>query len=1190
MNINELYIKEIKESLVHGHAAVLIGSGFSRNAERIDGTDSCMPDWFGLADAFCEKLGISERDKQYADPLALAQEVEEIYGRPFLDDMLRNLMSDEDYLPSNLHKDLLRLPWTDVFTTNYDTLLERTYQYITEYKYHIVVNQKDLINSSGTARIVKLHGSFPSNGPFIITEEDFRTYPYDHAPFVNTMQQSLLENTFILIGFSGNDPNFLKWIGWIHDNLGIKNSPKIFMISHDGESILNTKVLMAKNIEVIALNNIEKYKDDSYKNALGKLLADLVYDVNKLRNGRLQWPSSTNCHREHNSEQQLLEMLENVHAAYPGWIMAKFDTHQNIKYILSDAEYFIMRTKAELQNELKICYEYCWFHQKMGRPLFQGQISNIIEILEKNKKYSNEKMFWEIQLYILSSYRMHGCEAEWDALYTEMIEKSQKIKGDISALLAYENTMHLLYTLQWQELESSVDLIDVDNHHKKMLLKKCGLLAMLGKYEEAKNLLKDCLFYIRRTMLLSKEKKENMKHISIESCMLNLYNYINQAHKMELGDSTLYSNNGQREDEKNNRKEIYEHQLRGDYENDFIWQMENEKFVASLSDNYMYIPRKRKNFSFDIGGITSSINLGEDLSTLAAYEFIGFREMTGQPFRIGMVTNKTGVIGAILRINHYNFKIPLVLSLLSEDSKMVKAGLTRLQIHMIDIHDIDLFCDRCILLMKFSMNYYLNKKHINCFETNLLEYPLKVVPEILSRLCVKCSDEKFDKLVDLLIDIYKYEHKDVISDVRILTQRVIQSMPIISIKKNMDKFWNIELMPENLLLNNDFVDPFCYLYGRLRNKNFSLLTMNKRQNRIYDELLEKTKEIQYHATAISRAAYIYKLYEVSEEQKMKFKYILWDKGNLNNFGLPHIGDFYCVVADEFPHDEEDSKVIGKAERYIFNEFKDFINKGAITNCNSLFDIIALVYKKTKITEEKVKEIVKFALSLCNLFEQYSNDFFGESLAKKDMDYIDRTIGTLILCSGLANSEKSYCNEDINKIIDILDKNNIPHTLLTWCTVDTDRDHLIMQSVFNGDAKFASNANQAIYVLTKQGISISEELKGALIYSVYTALSYQVNSFVVGLEYLVSSDLLTEKQCSSISESLPKFDKITELVETDTEEVVSKKLATRKVTSMLAHSLYVWYENKNIAMPEGILYWKELSKSHNEFAEIRLCWE
>ena len=126
------------------------------------------------------------------------------------------------------------------------------------------------------------------------------------------------------------------------------------MISHDGESILNAKVLMAKNIEVIALNNIEKYKDDSYKNALGKLLADLVYDVNKLRNGKLQWPSVADYQREHNSGQQLLYILENIHAAYPGWIMAKFDTHQSIKYVLSDMEYFIMTTKGELENELKI--------------------------------------------------------------------------------------------------------------------------------------------------------------------------------------------------------------------------------------------------------------------------------------------------------------------------------------------------------------------------------------------------------------------------------------------------------------------------------------------------------------------------------------------------------------------------------------------------------------------------------------------------------------------------------------------------------------------------------------------------------------------------------------------------------------------------------------------------------------------
>ena len=43
-------------------------------------------------------------------------------------------------------------------------------------------------------RIVKLHGTFPSLEPFIFTEEDFRSYPREFAPFVNLAQQVLLEN------------------------------------------------------------------------------------------------------------------------------------------------------------------------------------------------------------------------------------------------------------------------------------------------------------------------------------------------------------------------------------------------------------------------------------------------------------------------------------------------------------------------------------------------------------------------------------------------------------------------------------------------------------------------------------------------------------------------------------------------------------------------------------------------------------------------------------------------------------------------------------------------------------------------------------------------------------------------------------------------------------------------------------
>ena len=41
------------------------------------------------------------------------------------------------------------------------------------------------------------------------------------------VQQTIMENVLCLIGFSGDDPNFLNWIGWVRDNLG-KNTPPIY--------------------------------------------------------------------------------------------------------------------------------------------------------------------------------------------------------------------------------------------------------------------------------------------------------------------------------------------------------------------------------------------------------------------------------------------------------------------------------------------------------------------------------------------------------------------------------------------------------------------------------------------------------------------------------------------------------------------------------------------------------------------------------------------------------------------------------------------------------------------------------------------------------------------------------------------------------------------------------------------------
>ena len=224
------YLDEIAGRLWSNNAAVIVGAGFSRNAKPVDSTSPSFPSWQELGDVFYRKLHGRPPgdDARYISLLKLAEQIQAAFGRPALDELLRRSIPNLGYEPSPLHSQLLNLPWKDVFTTNYDTLLERARASVTLKHYDVVVTDEDLLYAN-QPRIVKLHGSFPSP-PFVITEEDYRRYPSGHAPFVNTVRQSLLENTLCLIGFSGDDPNFLQCIGWIRDHVGRETAPKMYLV------------------------------------------------------------------------------------------------------------------------------------------------------------------------------------------------------------------------------------------------------------------------------------------------------------------------------------------------------------------------------------------------------------------------------------------------------------------------------------------------------------------------------------------------------------------------------------------------------------------------------------------------------------------------------------------------------------------------------------------------------------------------------------------------------------------------------------------------------------------------------------------------------------------------------------------------------------------------------------------------
>ncbi len=237
------HVEKIRQRLwsgrEHGQAAVMVGAGFSLNARKISALAPRFTLWRELAEKMYDELypppvptspeSLERRLRATSGlgVLRVAEEYKVAFGRERLDDLILRSVPDNFYEPGLLHHLILRLPWGDIFTTNYDTLLERARVGVHERRYDLVQTAAD-IPGRAKPRIVKLHGSFPSHRPFIFTEEDYRTYPTDFPIFVNFVQQAMMENVFCLIGFSGDDPNFLKWIGWVRDNLGC-SQPYIYL-------------------------------------------------------------------------------------------------------------------------------------------------------------------------------------------------------------------------------------------------------------------------------------------------------------------------------------------------------------------------------------------------------------------------------------------------------------------------------------------------------------------------------------------------------------------------------------------------------------------------------------------------------------------------------------------------------------------------------------------------------------------------------------------------------------------------------------------------------------------------------------------------------------------------------------------------------------------------------------------------
>jgi hypothetical protein len=499
-------LKQVAEALWESRASVLVGAGFSLNAQLASPASRRPPLWTDLAKEMKRDLYPERFEAAPTDPLRLAEEYRCFFGQAALNDFIRRAVPDLAWAPSRLHNELLRLPWSDVLTTNYDTLLERAAQRVNERDYTPVRMEADLAHARAP-RIVKLHGSLGTSERFIIAEEDYRTYPTQHAAFVNFARQSLIENELCLFGFSGDDPNFLQWTGWVRDQLG-QGARRIYLVGLLGLSPPKRKYLAAINVVPVDLAPLVTGVDlaDRHSSATAQALS---YLRKSQPEPAYRW--------EPNIPQEIVDQLELRHdpsaaanavkrftarwaeerRAYPQWLICPRHKRTSLRSATSAAPWPTQAILSGLSpsERAQFVYELVW-RQRVAFDLLEGDLIEIVANIAYPDNDSGLQLSQQLELAVALAYSARACGAatdleRWLAILTHHASEG----SDFAAEVAYLRALVARDRLDFKTMRTSITAIK--GQDPIWMVRAAGLRCETGDFDQAEALVSEAIDTLR---------------------------------------------------------------------------------------------------------------------------------------------------------------------------------------------------------------------------------------------------------------------------------------------------------------------------------------------------------------------------------------------------------------------------------------------------------------------------------------------------------------------------------------------------------------------------------------------------------------------------------------------------------------------------------------------------------------------
>jgi len=981
------------------------------------------------------------------------------------------------------------------------------------------------------------------------------------------------------------------------------------------------KLLDHRNIVLVDLGECPDV-DGNHSAALERFFNYL--SSRKKEDSRLGWPENNSVSSPTPNMDKTLQAKEIVNKweqdrlQYPGWVVVPEDRRQNLWRATTNWTHFISKAnELPEQLDLSFAYELNWRFEHCLIPLSDNILALFKEVTDKywalielksqessahsisaDKKYQQlnwkgaRKMVLSLAISMLRFYREEGLFEPWEAIN----KKVDSLIGDLSqedrAFLHYERVLYALFKLDISQVKLELTSWPTNFAIPFWETKRAGLLAEIGRTEEAERILERSLREIRSNLNL-KPVTSDYSLVSEEASTMLLLQYVKNPFGLNI------SNVKEQQEIKHQFSKRFDAltQYKCDPWNEIkLFENQLERFPVKFTN-------VSEKYEFDIGRVSKTHHfMNEDTEAITAYNFLRYLENSGFPFRVpGSTLAQKSVKGTLQRISRYSLYWAIATLIRSGDKKAFDEIFSRQALLEYSPDKANKLIDQYLSILLVIDSELAN---VNSVDFSMLI--AQTLPEILSRLCCKCSTDKKPLLLNFLAFVYASEYKHSYLGIKNLFNRLAASLSPIEkfqiIPKLLDIPYPVGL---NSLTQDEYANPFSII-NITKDDILFAKKIELNQSRITSLLELAISDSDSKRTwAVTSLYQLYKLDLLSEETASKFGEVLWSK--TGGGGFPNATSYYKFAFLDTPHPEnivpeELFKSFIKTSDfpiYAVNKDKGFsIIQGPVPLCNE----ISRASDRLSWSQEEVKDIFEKLVRWWDLDKEFLLDKSMLLLSSSMSEEFKRRFLSLkdTLIRVIISMDDKEAKSTLNRIIDEFDEYGIPATELkaaAFCYQEYDKQALsseIDKKLNSENTEEVVDGVSAILLILK--VKETDDSFDELLLLVGQIIRWNSRAGLMPCLTLVkniikehSNYFADELEAMSL-QGLSRLAKETSLDNNLTEKELFTELKFRQVAASVAYQLSIFYVRKHSDIPNEVLVWKNICESDNEFSEVKAQWE